>query len=145
MQSKSFNVLGECDCKSEYLRYLDSEENLSCHLEFTQGPCENDQVLMQPEMNETDEIMENSICIPKICMEIEMCFYNDYRVDLGKITKCEQCGNYGNSLSHIFGKNLVKVHNCFTKEITKFFFSVSKIFFFPHCAVGRHGAPMVIV
>ena len=79
-----FNVLGECDCKSEYLRYLDSEENLSCHLEFTQGPCENDQVLMQPEMNETDEIMENSICIPKICMEIEMCFYDDASYDLGK-------------------------------------------------------------
>ena len=81
-----FHVPGECDCKSEYLRYFDSEGNLSCHLEFTQGPCENNQVLMQPEMKENDEIMENSICIPKICMYLEMCFYNDYSDDLGKIT-----------------------------------------------------------
>ena len=41
---------------------------------------------MQPDMKENEEIMENSICIPKICMGMEMCFYNDYSDDLGKIT-----------------------------------------------------------
>ena len=50
------------------------------------------------------------------------------------------CGNYGNLLSRIFGKNFVKVTDLPKKSLNSwfdeiFFFSESKFFIFPHCGV----------
>ena len=44
-----------------------------------------------------------------------------------------QCGNYGNSLSRIFGKNFVKV-TVLLSDLTKYLFSESKFPWFPQCA-----------
>ena len=51
------------------------------------------------------------------------------------------CGNYGNILSHIFGKNFVKV-TALLKELLKswfdeIFFGESNFFLFPHCDMQR--------
>ena len=62
---------------------------------------------------------------------------NRYLVDLTKSffsekiekvtrTQCAQCGNYGNSLPHIFGKNFVKVTVLLNKLLNKCF---DEIFF----------------
>ena len=53
------------------------------------------------------------------------------------IFKKTHCGNYGNSLTHIFGKNLVKVTVLLMKLLISWFdeifFSESKSFIFPQC------------
>ena len=45
-----------------------------------------------------------------------------------------QCGNYGNLLSHIFGKNFVKVTFLLKSWFDEIFFGESKFFNFPQCA-----------
>ena len=56
---------------------------------------------------------------------------------------CTQCGNYGNSLSRIFGKNFVKVTVLLNKLLKSWFdeifFGEREFLVFPHCDLPHCG------
>ena len=63
---------------------------------------------------------------------IKSCFYEIS-------AHCAQCGNYGNLLSHFFGKNFVKITVLLLRLLNSWFdeifFGESKFISFSHCAV----------
>ena len=74
--------LGECDCSMNFIRHYDSQGNLSCHQQYLQGPCQDGQELIQPQLEEGETEIKNSVCIPTDCGPNQIHIMNNKCVDV---------------------------------------------------------------
>ena len=126
-----------------FIRHFDTQGVLSCHQQYLQGPCQDGQELIQPQLEEGETEIKNSVCIPtdcgpnqihimnNKCVDVIQCAEDeDIYLDLTKDDEKTTCMStfdqeFGNSLSIVwkvrftltlFWQNQIIV---FTKQVTK--------------------------
>ena len=65
-----------------FIRHYDSKGNLSCHQQYLQGPCQDGQELIQPQLEEGETEIKNSVCIPTDCGPNQIHIMNNKCVDV---------------------------------------------------------------
>ena len=98
-------IAGECACQEDYLPYKDKRGFLYCYQEYLQGPCQEGQQFIQPDIAPAGVTNVKPVCVPTDCGKDEIryqgnCFpvvkCNSSEVvtfDLDKLTtNCEEYG-----------------------------------------------------